>query len=1724
MTLNGGTATAADTTGGSGPAIPSRPSADSMKFEKYRTKVVLAILEIPPYDRTDSDVRIVYQFLKDRELFSFLSSHALLYLAAEVFVSRAQDGDVLHYQDDEVTGDSCMHIILEGSLCGYKSDAFSQRTNRDASFPQWLATHCAESNEPLDFGECVTTFHSGAECGLTDIASKHTVHRKFSVLAQEPTTAVSIRKDTMERATAYMGAKTSSVYAVQDSADHHQEEKSVLHSFLAAFPFMTQLPQPLQLRLVDDCRQRKLRKHEALLGQGITSHDIIVVLNGRLGSFRLDRNNIATAIEAGTNSVMKHYGVELAQVTAGESYGDYHLWSEAATDARQSAEATSPPYVVSLIATETTHVVLLDRRHYRHIAATHVPDNNLEAIAAITRLDRTWRDVCDLKAWLKRKYFFQQLPDRIVRRLAESAIGAPPWPIDKVVYNKASDADYIYFVVAGAVRVQLNAADPGIDVLPGDMFGVDEVGAKRKRQRVAITKAADTILLKFPSSVYMECLVELAVDLTFAPSTGFRALECYAAPPSVADVNELAKFFRNVRVLAHLPFYVMLELVPYFRVRNLDVGDLVCAEDNATDEFVSVVAGKVACHSRDRADEAAEHLFQSHPLVHVPSMHREQVSSDANTCPAGATSMEKTFAVMYGTPVHVLEPGDTCRTGYIDATAMRRAPMTMVVTAPQTTVVAISEHDAGQVLQRLVEWSKPNRNMKDLVVQVGSLDAAGTIQFAPDEIQQVLAHLRYPVDHPDKVVMDTKCMQLQPGDVVVHAGELIKHLVVVVSGQLAVSVIQPKLNTAPHTTTNQNTNVFTKLLTSNFKSTSKTLAAVGIRDGRRFSTVLPSIAKMSKQTPFWQKPSTIVPLPSQRSSLLRLDVSPGSNISAKTVHTSSSAQLMHKDPFPTSKDDGGNVSAMPNRMRPIVTLLPGDVWGGEVVFTRNWPSLHDVVAESVVEVMLCPRETFVNLRREAVAARSKKSDSHSKRILAKAHWKRANNKVVETILSSTNSAEEKPKFWRLLDQAASQRIKLIIKHLSHMELFQSMEDATISAIVASARYDTVEKGETIFKAGDAPKRYYVVVAGAIGLYSPHAQLEDVCLNVIKCSGGFGEFEILTEQLTRSLSAIAEDSSKLISFASQSFHDLWDTTKLDAMRHEIKFFQQLHWANRLDMDKLAHIYHTAQAVGYQKGADVVRLHAHMNTCFVIKEGTCYLGNVLPVQAKNGTTDQVDVMQVSTPLAQVSKGHSIWVLGVATFSMSAATANTIVYHISYDFLKAIMPKHHLGRLERQVKQRDQYHADQSARLRQLALNVLNTRTHVAMSAGEPEMFLPPIDLTKHDVTMTDVVAATALSLAEVQAARKKIDQVQSPEYTNTNDPNDNNKLADERSVPSKLMGSFWKSRNPGPNYHRRQSTIQPDTSSSTNAPRRQTPAAKPFFPTEVPDVDEATLEQAATEAYYMERYDVNSPFRTLRLDTVDKVEAAMNGPRIDIEAYQVLQYVIDATPNEEVANDQGRPRHPQAANHHITARTAATTIDLATGLRPWKPPPPATKNRLRPVKTSDGRQPRLPPASATATKVGKLAVRVFTNQGAIAMVHMVAELRGTTLRLSRGERSDSSHVGDVQAFEWKLKLGMRVVQWPDNAATPWEFKLDVGGNNQPRDMVTFMALSLADKAQWVALLTKAVTSSMPDKSSSSIFTLNPSRIMPVKKPDVVRRVQTVTEEILPAVTYVVEGLEH
>ncbi|KAF0717281.1 Aste57867_2389 [Aphanomyces stellatus] len=1715
-----------------------RKAGDTTRFEKYRAKLVLSILGIPTYDRTDSDIRIVYQFLKDRDLFTFLSPHALLYVAAECTVSKAQDGDVLHYQDEDVTGDSQMHIILDGSLCGYKNDKFAQRKNHTETFAQWLSNQVAESNEPLDFGDCITTFQSGKTnlSGLSHDCFSFSRSRVWTqrrgnkardpqkiqrgMLAQESTTAISIRKDTLDRASAYMGSKSNSVFVRQDSVDDiNRGNKTALHAFLQQFAFMTQLSEANQKAILETAHEKKLRKNEPLLTPATSSYDIIVVLTGCLAAYRLERNTIA---DAGVKAVTKNHGVELAQIQAGESYGEYNVWNNQPLDTRDDAQ----PSISSLVAIDTTEVVLIDRRQYAAILVNQEPRESLISLLAVPRLER--------------HYFFRQLPDRVLTRVAETSTGMA-CPSDKVVYNKVSDADNVYFVLSGRVVVHINAADAAAAVVaqPGDTFGLDEVRLRRKRQRIAMTKAP-SFLLKFPATVYFECLHELTHDLCFMPGSGFLALQqTDGTPLGVAHSSEIAKFLRCIRAFAHVPLYVLVELLPYMRVQHLTAGDVFCTEDSTSEVFVGVVTGRLSCHSRERADDTMQ-LFQHRAFVHVPSLHGERIVPHESIM-----AFEKKLTVVYGSLVHLLQPGDVCRTSYFDdGTATHRTPATMVAANSPTTLLSISQYDANQVLQRLVDWSKPATDMKTVVGSVGTVGTNG-ITLSPDETRLVLKQLRFPIDKPDKVVGDFTCVTLQPGDIVVSTGEVVKHFVIVLTGQLSVSVLQTKLSAAPIATT-ANPNMFMKLLTSNFKSTSKTLASLGTRDARRLSTLLPTIANMSRTTPWWHKQTaSVAPQGAgRRLSVLRVQLD-----KPKDDH------VADEDGAASAPTSSTGATQLPRLKLLLVTLGPGDVWGGDVTCARSWTSLHDVVAETVTEVLLCSRDRFTALRQEAMAAVMRKPEAHSKRLLAKAHWKRANIKVVETLQSNTNGP--KPKFWRLLDQAANQRIKLIIKHLSHMELFQSMADETIANIVASARYDTVEKGAIIYTAGDAPKRYHVVVAGKIGLYSPHLQLEDHCLNVIHSGGGFGEFEIIMEQLTRSLSAIAEDTTKLISFASQPFLELWDKSKIDAIRAEIAFFQELHWTQRLEMDKLAHIYHTAQAVAYHKGADVVKVHAHLNHCFIIKDGSCYLGNVLNIQAKNGTSEQIETMHVASKLAQVSKGHSIWVLGEATFSLTAATANTIVYNLNFEFLRAIMPKHHVGRLEKQIKQHDEYHTAQSNMLRARAMHILNTRTHVATSVGEPEMFLPDFDLSKHDVSMTDVVAATPMTLAQVQAARALF---QPPASDNHHDDDDHVTDQSSTTAVKRLLGSFWNRKRGSYRRSLMATASQPShgvaVSTAAVVPSSPgivfatkadglRPSAMTTFATEVP---EESFADVARDQYFAERYDVRAPFRTLRLSSISKSDAAamakaaaLNEERFDEPL--VVKYFLDMTPNTTeshdtsfLMNDAAAVKGPVVAAPQVKAAEATpSSIDQRPHAHFLKPslstlnllPLTVLQRRKTIQKPLTAKSPAAhknkPPPTTVANdvvaKTGKLGIRQASNQKqGQSTVYMVAVLRGSHLRMYRHEHD--VHRKDMVRHEWTLSPMVEIVEWPPDARTPCDFQLyfpDVAG-------VWFTAVSLEEKSKWVAKFKQGMAADDvggAGPGGGASFVLNPSRIVPIQKEPVAsaRRPQTVTEEFLPEVSYVV-----
>ncbi|CAK5015731.1 unnamed protein product [Aphanomyces euteiches] len=1524
-----------------------------------------------------------------------------------------------------------------------------------------------------------------AECGLSDITGKQANHpRKFSVLAQEATVAVTIRKDTFDRATAYMGAKTNSVFARQDVHD----EGTALATYLSHFPFMEQLSTLNQKRVLDECRERKLRKLEPLLAPGASTFDMVIVLSGCLGSYRLERSVTTTTSLVGTAKT-KQYGTQIGQVTSGECYGDLNIASGLAVDCREDGIAT---FTSSLIAEETTEVVLVDRRQVARLLTDQVPTTDFDVLVSKPPLERSWSQVGEIRQWLLKFFVFQQFPDRVITRLAETALGTALIP-NKVIFNKSSDADAFYFVMAGAVTIQECPSNGTI--LPGDIFGIEEIQLKRKRQRIA-SATSDAFLVKFPKAVYWECIHCLASDIVWTPATRLLSMQ-KDSTLSTDEINDVAKLLRNLRVFAHVPLTLLVEIVPYMTVQTLSSGDVVCMEDTPCDTFVALLAGHVSCHSRDHTNEALG-IFHDHAFVRVPSMQEETVFPS----PLHAAA-EKKFAALYGNVIHVLHARDVCRTGVFDtSTGMRRYHVTLVALTPSTTILTISDHNLTYVVERLVPWSTAKEDSLKAWIEQGERNAAAS--FGQDDMLELLKHFRFPFPWPlEKAALHLSCVKLQPGDVVVRAGEVLRHLVVVLKGHLVISVVQPRLNAAPIVHA-MHANAFAKLLTSNFQSTSKTLAS--LRDARRLSTVLPSIAKMSRSTPWWQKRASATMAPPdtgrRRSSALR---SLMENQPAEGTHDHGDPQHAH-----------GHPDKSPTK--PLVTFMAGDVWGAELVFARSWTSLHDVVAETPTEVLLIPRDVLVELRLEELAAATKKNEIQAKRILAKAHWKRANNKVVEKMLSSSAAANAKPKFWRLLDQAASQRVKLIIKHLSGMELFQSMSDATISSIVASARYDTVEKGDVIYKAGDAPKRYHVVVSGAIGLYSAYPHLQDECLHVIHDSGGFGEFEILTKQLSRSLSAVAEDSTKLISFAAPSFLELWDAAKLDQMRAEVAFFQQLHWTRRLEMDKLAHIYHSAQALSYPKGGQIVQLHATLNHCFIIKQGSCFMGNIFDLEATNGLTDQVETMHVTTNLAHMCKGQTLWVLGRAEFSLTAAEPETIVCCISLDLLKQVLPKHFLARLERQIEQYAEYHAAQSNALKERAIAVLNARAQVYSSGGggaDSDMFLPPFDHGKHEMTLTDVVAATPLSLTHIQTNQElesaPLHEVRPPTTATTTS-------SLPLSAPSTMFGSFWRGRRlarlkkvkPIVDKPAARPSSRSEALAASIAPAPPRPLTPPsFFTTELP---ESHLVVAMGQ-FYLERYDVNSPFRTLRLEALPKTPTSATTAVAPAQTPpQVLLYHLDKDPPP--TPDEGRRGNIATPGRKLVKRpTNVSNIVLDPSINHQ-----ANREKMRKVPFKQRKHSVLAAPKGTPPsevhKTGKLAIRVVGshNHRRQSHEHMVAVLHGSSLRLYLHEHDVNQR--DMTQHEWNLTKSVQITEWPEDAQSPCDFLIHFDDNS----IVWFTAVSMEEKAKWVAMLHRACHRDEHDASSTKL-SMQQSRILPSQP-----RLQTTVMEVdLPEISYVVD-LEH
>jgi CRP-like cAMP-binding protein len=110
--------------------------------------------------------------------------------------------------------------------------------------------------------------------------------------------------------------------------------------------------------------------------------------------------------------------------------------------------------------------------------------------------------------------------------------------------------------------------------------------------------------------------------------------------------------------------------------------------------------------------------------------------------------------------------------------------------------------------------------------------------------------------------------------------------------------------------------------------------------------------------------------------------------------------------------------------------------------------------------------------------------------------------------------------------------------LKRVDIFQGVPEQALLELLATAETIGVDKGEVVFREGDAGHAMYLVVSGAIELIKPVKGEQGQRLALLDRGQIFGELSLFDE-LPRSATALAFVKSTLLSFSADAFGRLVD---------------------------------------------------------------------------------------------------------------------------------------------------------------------------------------------------------------------------------------------------------------------------------------------------------------------------------------------------------------------------------------------------------------------------------------------------------------------------------------------------------------------------------------------------------------------------------------------------------
>ncbi len=129
--------------------------------------------------------------------------------------------------------------------------------------------------------------------------------------------------------------------------------------------------------------------------------------------------------------------------------------------------------------------------------------------------------------------------------------------------------------------------------------------------------------------------------------------------------------------------------------------------------------------------------------------------------------------------------------------------------------------------------------------------------------------------------------------------------------------------------------------------------------------------------------------------------------------------------------------------------------------------------------------------------------------------------------------------------------------LKDVYLFEMLDERQMAKILQSSALISLNSRETLFEAGQAAQRFYLLKSGQIKLYCISADGDEKVMEIIHPSQTFAEAIIFMHKHAYPLSAEAIKKSELISFSMQTFKEILEQSTETCFRLMAGMSRRLH---------------------------------------------------------------------------------------------------------------------------------------------------------------------------------------------------------------------------------------------------------------------------------------------------------------------------------------------------------------------------------------------------------------------------------------------------------------------------------------------------------------------------------------------------------------------------------------